>query len=1302
VNGPKNNPLPAAIAALLRRLIRRARLVIALRGVFALTAVAVIALLLVMAADSVLLVWRPWQRWLLSASFYGPVAAAAWWFLVRPLARSFTAAGVARMVEARHPELQERLSSAIELLTSQDSQELRGSQTLINALTDAATLDAAGLEPRREMSFRAALPWFGVCLLPVTVLVLLTLLWPDRAKCLVSRATAPFLDLGNLPALQLEVTPGDTTVALGSRVEIAAEWTAPNATPAYLLRLDPDGRETREELLRVNTPTAGRQRFLLTYPNVDKQFLYRVMAGRALTRAYRVDVAVPPAIRQVEVRYEYPAYTRFPPRTENNGGAVSALAGSTATLTVHINKAVADARLTIEGAQATVISGTPAESATDTDGARYQFRLPLVAGTAGIYTLRFKDDFKLENPRYERTVQAVADCAPAATLDLGGREIHLTRNDRVTLAVTAADDVGLASVHLLVAADGAALSPQPFQLPPDDDSAPLPKRFSGSTTIELSDPAFDKANRVTVQVKAADNLPATASGPQTGLSDMLTILLDDGAKSFQEQAFENQVKEIRQTLEAVKKDIATAERQMDPIRQRLEKEEPVKENTAKTIDETRARLAEANRILRNLADRSEGGFFAKLPEDLRRFAEDPVNRLLSQLSQIKLADRQTERVKLATDTQASLKTAAETLNMTLADIDRMAREIRTALALSKLADRQTELARERATAQPPTVAGADATTPHPPDDPARRERDEAWAREQNKVAAQLTELTRQDPAALAALADASSRKFADMASQYRDLAETQKQTAGLAPKAAAVAESQREVSALARDQAALATETTRLRTKPEDAATAMNHAVEALRDDQPAQAVPNQKMAAENLRQTKAADEKETQRQNALAKRQDDLARKTEDAASRHAQARQACQDTAREQLARRQQDLTAAAAALQSQTARLPDPAAKLPDGVADSAQRTQQALADPAAFNPQTAAAEAAKTARELRDLERALNRDAAQRLAAHPEASAPSAALADKAGQLAERQEQLQKTLATLAAKTPTAAAVQDQADLTARVADAHRDMADWRNFERHTFGDKQDPGLRQQQDRVTDLLGQAKESAGNAANDLKRLDREAVESRRNPDRQMPRDLADVANRSQDQTADRLADAAANMDALANSWHDRATALRQQAATDATPPAQPNTAPEVTTTTPDPAQARERTAALVAEATQQTRDAARDRTATTAIQAADTLQQAANRAADRIRDFGALTEPSRAAAMMATSTSEGGGTGGPRTAEEALVHQRFGIRMQDWIKLPGNLRDEVLQAAANDGPEEYRPIIRRYFEELSKQRK
>jgi hypothetical protein len=56
-------------------------------------------------------------------------------------------------------------------------------------------------------------------------------------------------------------------------------------------------------------------------------------------------------------------------------------------------------------------------------------------------------------------------------------------------------------------------------------------------------------------------------------------------------------------------------------------------------------------------------------------------------------------------------------------------------------------------------------------------------------------------------------------------------------------------------------------------------------------------------------------------------------------------------------------------------------------------------------------------------------------------------------------------------------------------------------------------------------------------------------------------------------------------------------------------------------------------------------------------------------------------------------------PAAAGQAAALARLGIAPADWARLPGRLRDQLLQAARSDGPREYRELIRGYFRELAR---
>jgi hypothetical protein len=60
---------------------------------------------------------------------------------------------------------------------------------------------------------------------------------------------------------------------------------------------------------------------------------------------------------------------------------------------------------------------------------------------------------------------------------------------------------------------------------------------------------------------------------------------------------------------------------------------------------------------------------------------------------------------------------------------------------------------------------------------------------------------------------------------------------------------------------------------------------------------------------------------------------------------------------------------------------------------------------------------------------------------------------------------------------------------------------------------------------------------------------------------------------------------------------------------------------------------------------------------------------------------------------------GAGPMITDTSAAALAKLGIAPANWARLPGKLRDQLLQAARSDGPQEYRELIRGYFQELTR---
>jgi hypothetical protein len=793
-NQPRSLPGPIIMA--LNQLIRRARNLIIIRGVCASCAAGLGAFLVVMLFDAVLTLLVAWPRWVLSLSAYACWAGTTYWYLVRPLARSFSLTGIARLIENHHPELQERLSSVVELLASKDIPSIRGSEVLIQALTEEAVRGAVSLRPRHEISFRRAIPFGMAAGLMVAVLTGLGLVMPRQTGFLMARAAAPFLNLPNVRAVDLVVKPGDALVAAGGSLEISLQTLNPVVSFARLRMTDSQGRETVADMLALPVASNRTDRcFAVTLPGVLNEFRYRVQAGDAVSRFYTVRVAVPPVIKQQDIHYRYPEYSGLPPRLDKDGsGTIRALAGTEVTVAAQVNKAVQTAVLEIHtGIVTNTIKGI---LRMDKDAVVYDFSLVLPKVLTGAWTLRLTDEIGLCNSPFERSIQSIPDAPPVVMVsNPRQRELRLNRDTRLPVFYAAEDDLGLQAVALV------------FSLPGNTNelirSLPLPEpapghpgtKLAGETVIDLQDSLFTNAPRFSVRLRAVDRLPANVNGPQTGHSDIMTIILDSAADSWQEQVLASQDKRVAEGLKLIQQQLAKAREQSVALNDPLAKQPALTAETSRKIDALQDVLASAENSLRDTAQELEKGFFEALATNLNALAVEHVAKAENLAGQIKLVDNPAERMAVNSNVTTEISTSLGAVEKALRDHEQARAAARRAVELDEMSGQQDQLARERRALENADRAGETNAAEKAAAEAAEKE----WAKDQDKVADDLARMTRETPEAAAEAAGAVSNRSARAAVEADQLARRQAELEALTREAL---EQQQKQEAQWRDLAA--------------------------------------------------------------------------------------------------------------------------------------------------------------------------------------------------------------------------------------------------------------------------------------------------------------------------------------------------------------------------------------------------------------------------------------------------------------------------------------------------------------------
>lgn len=693
----RDNTIPDEIVRMLGRVTRRARLLTVLRGSLATLAVAAGCVLAIMAVDFQVVIFSDAVRWAMSLAALGVTVLGGLWFIARPLARGRSLAGSAMAIERHRPKLQERLSSTIELLTSTDAPALRGSDELIAALARQAVVDAGGLSPAGEISFRGAIRPLAVAAGAVGVLVGLLAIWPDQAGRLLQRAM--LANVSRVSATSLKVTRIDGTdlkawhrdgidyvLLTGTRLQVELAVSDPAVSEARLRRTaTAGGPESVLAMTRLPDAADGSRRFSMTCPPAAGSFSFRLGAGDALTRYFDVRVVDRPEVSGIDVRLEYPAYTRRETETAASiAGDIAAVAGSTATITIGAAAPPASAEILIGDLSRPL---TPAGQA----GA-YVHRIDLVKGLKTNWSVRLVDQYGFANTPAEHAVEALPDRPPRVLLSMpaGGR-LRLRPTDRLSAEYRVWDDFGVSAVARHAEVDGRKLGPTTMPAGATGDRQAT--SVSGLTVLDLGAMDLQGARQVVFRVVAEDGLAEGLGGPGRGVSEPLIIDIDAGAPTFADQVVQAATKRLGEMLQAALKDLGKSREDSAQLRRLVPKTKDLGENVIARIDRLRGHLASAEVSLRDAIDANAAGAFEGFNDRLTAIADEHVTKARGLAGQIKMlddpkgraaaadeADFQVDRsIKLISDILKDLAPAADKAKRQLGPggLARVVREART-------------------------------------------------------------------------------------------------------------------------------------------------------------------------------------------------------------------------------------------------------------------------------------------------------------------------------------------------------------------------------------------------------------------------------------------------------------------------------------------------------------------------------------------------------------------------------------------------------------------------------------------------
>ena len=664
--------IPPEIARKLDESLSRVRGILRLRGLAMTIATLVASILVIMAIDAMVTIFSSVVRWGLWLAGAVTTASVAWISLIKPLRRKFTAAEIASLIERNHPELEERLSTVVELAQSGD---LNSSKQLLESITVAAVKDAGKVDSKKEFTSRTVKPRLFAALAALAVLGGLFAMFPTATLRLVTRAIVPSAEIDNVYASALKVSPGDMVLLEGSSltVNLAVEGGFPSK--AYV-RTKIEGRsESVERMLPsgADEQEKGRAFYSFNYPSLSESFTYRMHCGAAVTRSYNVRVVKEPSYSDRVITITHPEYTGRKSDSYTNTADIVALKGSK----VHVS--VIPSSKDVEGELLLPLGKIiKAESKKG----RLEASFDMDVQTDGSWGIVVWDENGFSNKVQTASIRTVKDTPPAVKVLIPEeKEFKLAKTGIIPINYEITDDFGLKDVTLEMCL-GAGAWDTDCTLSYDSMGD---FKWSGMDTINLSSRELNNSGVVRFRIKAEDNLPVDIGGPHVAYSEEITVTVVGKNTSLASQSLSSEISEAKKDAENILKSLKTFRQGTDSCSKKFlhTSNSWQLQDAKKTLEWTKAAAINAEQLLMEFIAGLEEGRLESGAELFRKVLKDHVVPCREQIEDVYLVAREADKAE-------SCKKLVPEIDIAIKEFEKAQRRFdalsKTAEDLQKLAD----------------------------------------------------------------------------------------------------------------------------------------------------------------------------------------------------------------------------------------------------------------------------------------------------------------------------------------------------------------------------------------------------------------------------------------------------------------------------------------------------------------------------------------------------------------------------------------------------------------------------------------
>ena len=392
-------------------------------------------------------------RYALSSFIYLGAIITTWVMCIRPLLRVLDDRELAAMMERDAPELKSKLLSAVELAEEdrEHESEVFRKQAQLTVVESLRLLVISKLLPVRLVQI-----WLSLAIAVVLITGIVAAFESGRA--LLLRALIPTANIDRVSRNRVSILfpqGGNATVPENDEIEIRIQVRGPKIKrPPYVLVERLDGQDQKASFIPDNNPGA-QDEYTTTIAIESKDITYRVHAGDAVSRRYKLISRERPRVVRYEKTYAFPDYTGRVFRTiKESHGNISALTDTDVKLTLHLSQPVASAVMNLVSDTAT----NKLDFVQGKDPKQWVLALPLLESGAYKVHLMTAENLGNKSP-VEYSVEANPDLVPTVEIAQPGVEVIAQPEDVVSIVGEVKDDVGLTRWEQLFKVDKADWKP---------------------------------------------------------------------------------------------------------------------------------------------------------------------------------------------------------------------------------------------------------------------------------------------------------------------------------------------------------------------------------------------------------------------------------------------------------------------------------------------------------------------------------------------------------------------------------------------------------------------------------------------------------------------------------------------------------------------------------------------------------------------------------------------------------------------------------------------------------------------------